>query len=718
MAIIGEIRKRPTLIMVIIGLALLAFILGDLISKQFGGGVDESQAIMIEDEMASEEQYGLLASLVDFTKNSLLDEKPNNDKKLSSADVRAAELYGWIQFSEMMMIMGETDLLNIDVTDDELESLFYSGDEQTVASYMSRIVKWDPVQEGEAIQTWADYGKSRFENPQRQYEVKSLRIADKYKALLRTGFYATSLEAEKDHKAKNDIRKIKYAYKKFTEIPNGDYIPSDEEIKAYYKENKNDPMYLQDAGKTIELVEIPMVPSAKDREVVENKLERILKDNFAKSINDSAFVAQQKGDNLSPFAPVVKQVDSSQLVNSYGKEYYDQVVNLSNDTTVVFGPYETNGALNLLKIRVNHKRTVRHILLKSEGRSQQELYTLADSLYKVVSADTSKFDELVLKYSEDPGSKMTGGQYENFEYKTMVPNFSKFSFFQEIGAVGVVPTNYGLHIVEVLEASDADSSKFYTASLLTKKIMPLSGTIKEYKNKARDFEMVMAEGDFKAAADSNGYSVKEIFVAETEMAVRGFEDVTLMYDFFKHGDAGDISKPFTVGDRMYIARIKKAYDEGPMDQETAWERMKEDLMNQNKAEYLAGKAKGASSLDAVAQAWGTTIANKDMRFSDRSIGAVRLDNTPTDKRELYAVGAVFGKYQAGQMIPETIVGKEGVYMIEVLSDQAGAAVDYASTRDLLRKTYVSYMSSLTRPTDNTGLYHALKSFYNISDNRN
>ncbi|MBS1946050.1 MAG: peptidylprolyl isomerase, partial [Bacteroidetes bacterium] len=74
----------------------------------------------------------------------------------------------------------------------------------------------------------------------------------------------------------------------------------------------------------------------------------------------------------------------------------------------------------------------------------------ADSILAVVKRDRSKFEAMVTKFSDDPGSKNTGGVYEWFDKNRMVPEFTKASFDEKPGAITIAKTSYGYHIVEVL----------------------------------------------------------------------------------------------------------------------------------------------------------------------------------------------------------------------------------------------------------------------------
>ena len=63
------------------------------------------------------------------------------------------------------------------------------------------------------------------------------------------------------------------------------------------------------------------------------------------------------------------------------------------------------------------------------------------------------FEDLVKKYSDDPGSKDKGGKYEDFLATTMVVEFGDYCANSPIGKIGLVKTDFGYHVIEVLKRS-------------------------------------------------------------------------------------------------------------------------------------------------------------------------------------------------------------------------------------------------------------------------
>ncbi|MFV3308775.1 peptidylprolyl isomerase [Pseudomonas sp. NY15181] len=116
---------------------------------------------------------------------------------------------------------------------------------------------------------------------------------------------------------------------------------------------------------------------------------------------------------------------------------------------------EKRGGSKMLRDEVH----VRHILLKpSEIRSDEETQRLAEKLYERIQAGES-FGELAKKYSEDPGSKLNGGDLNWVDPESLVPEFREVMNNAPQGQVTKpFRSPFGWHVLEVLGRRATDSS--------------------------------------------------------------------------------------------------------------------------------------------------------------------------------------------------------------------------------------------------------------------
>lgn len=85
----------------------------------------------------------------------------------------------------------------------------------------------------------------------------------------------------------------------------------------------------------------------------------------------------------------------------------------------------------------------------------------AEKILAKVKAKPDKFAEIAKKESQDPSSAEKGGDLGFFTNKEMVPAFSKAAFSTKPGEiVGVIKTEFGYHIIKVIDRKKSGSTPF------------------------------------------------------------------------------------------------------------------------------------------------------------------------------------------------------------------------------------------------------------------
>lgn len=93
--------------------------------------------------------------------------------------------------------------------------------------------------------------------------------------------------------------------------------------------------------------------------------------------------------------------------------------------------------------------SVRHILISTEQRKPEEALKIANDLEARLKKGED-FAKLAKEFTDDPGSKETGGLYENADVSQWVPEFKDAALNQKVGEVGPpVKTSFGYHIIKV-----------------------------------------------------------------------------------------------------------------------------------------------------------------------------------------------------------------------------------------------------------------------------
>jgi peptidyl-prolyl cis-trans isomerase D len=119
---------------------------------------------------------------------------------------------------------------------------------------------------------------------------------------------------------------------------------------------------------------------------------------------------------------------------------------------------------NISQYEVPDRVHAEHILLTTVGKTDAEVAevkkTAADVLAQAKKPGAN-FEDLAKKYSEDPGSKTKGGDLGWLVHGQTVPEFDQAAFSLPKGGISdLIKTQYGFHIIKVLEKENAHTKTF------------------------------------------------------------------------------------------------------------------------------------------------------------------------------------------------------------------------------------------------------------------
>ncbi|TXI82667.1 MAG: hypothetical protein E6Q38_04695 [Crocinitomicaceae bacterium] len=700
MALIGKIREKSVLLVVIIGLALVAFILGAY--GKMGTGADEQIG------------YGtVFGEMVDFKKyeeaNNLFQQQDQmqfqqQQREYTQKDQDASADKAWNYVVETIIFEKEYEALGIDVSENELKSYLYGQDgfsvlpelQQGFTDSITGMFNYKLLEKRiQEMETSADPAvKKQWEDARKQFTDK--RKQEKYFALVGQGLYVTKLEAEEEYYAQKEVKGISYVVKRYSEIPDEEIKVSDEELKAYYEEHKNDKKYEnRSASREVRYFDVVVNPSKYDS-IRFNREMNVLKKEFTTTPNDSLFVLK---NSMIPFyasskiaTAVPEDHEKAQKMQSYPK-YMDTVFKTATIGQVV-GPYESRGNVVISKVigSTPSRLKARHILISTNQSKDKKIIAqkqkMADSLVKLINKDN--FTEFVMKYSEDPGSKQSGGVYDNFLEADMVPEFSTFCATQPVGSIGVVKTDFGFHIIEVMERDAstfpvlASVSKTFKASQETadrkdSEVYSLLYKLDAKLSKIEDIRKKLAM--FDTLAQEAGYFVRPLSILEESPKLYGFttplaEDKILKLAFNEEAKVGDMTTaPIKDKERYVIAIVSSIREKGVPTFEDAEIVMKRDLIEEKKAKRFTTLLSKDKSLKAIAKRANSEVMKAEVTFANPQITGAGY--------EPEVIGSLFSGLKNGQKtLP--IKGKLGVYVIRIdKTVKAPSAANFNTERDQL-----------------------------------
>ena len=707
MAIIGKIRSKSGLLVGIIGIALLSFILGDY-QNFFGSGEGEYGIGTVYGEKIDANKYNETNGKVQDQDRG---QAQKEQKEYAEADIEASSDKAWNFLVDSTILRREYDALEVSVSDrefnaylmatdgfpilEDLSAQFFTDSLTGLVSEKSTIEgrqklkltidKLKASKEPQAVQQWQ--GTKQYYTDRRKQE--------KYLALLDQGAYVTKLEAEAEYLSQKETKKISFVARRYDEIKDISVKISESELKNYYEEHKSDKKYAnRSSSREVKLFDVSVAPSRKDS-LMFNKNLNILKTTFLQSTNDSIFVAKNSDRNIyfsdKRATAVPEGNEKANKFQSY-PAILDSIFKAASIGQIV-GPYTMQENVIISKVIgfTPTRLKARHLLISTNSSKDEKVIAAkrktADSLLKVIN--TNNFTELVTKYTEDPGSKTTGGLYENFLEAEMVKEFGAFCATQAIGKIGVVKTDFGFHIIEVLER---DATKF---PLLVSVSKTFKASIETIENKESEITNILYKLDrsiskvedpikksnlFDTIVARSKYFPRSIVIEDNSPKVTGFTSAAasnkiLELAYAEEASVGNLtSYPIKDKDKYVIAMISSIKEKGEPKYEHIKVKMEGDLLIEKKAKKLINQMIKYKSMSTLAKAFNTTIMNTEISFSNPQITGGGY--------EPEIIGALFASVIKDKKRTVPLKGKTGVYVILVdKTNKAPSAANYKIERD-------------------------------------
>lgn len=688
MSIIQNIRdKGAWIIFTIIVIALVAFVLQDGIGKQGNTAVTDLGSV-----------NGVSINKVNFEEK--LEIQVQN---YASQGVKREQLIGflWNQEIDRMLYVKEEEALGITVGNKEISDVLFGTESPFKQEFTDPNTGEFKV--NDAKQAIAQVKKSKNQEQINQIEKMYIepsienRLRNKYQALVVKGLQVPTWMVQKQYNELNSIANIDIVGIPYVSISDSTIKVTDDEVATYIKENAA-AFQVEEASKSINFVGFSAAPTSADSASVLNSI-TALKADF-QAAPDAAVFLNKAGSDL----PFYNSYISGKSIQIPNKEAI-----IGSGVGNIYGPYVDGKNYTIAKLigvkQWPDSASVRHILIATAGQNGQIIRDdsaakkLIDSIKSAIIGGVS-FDEMVLKYSDDAGSKEKGGKYDMFPQAQMVGPFNDFSFDNSVGSKGVVKTDFGYHYIEVLKQTPR--SPAYKIAYLSKIILPSSETIGAASAAAAAFASSSKDiNSFnQEAVKLNKQTFPASGIKSMDYEIPGLGASRTLVRWVYENDLNTVSEPTEIGDSYYVAIITGEEKLGLASVASAKPQVEGILRDQKKAIQIKQNFKG-NTMEAIAASAKTIIQPADSINFNYSL-------IPGIGNEPKLVGAAFNKAFLNK--PSTpIAGNAGVFIISVKSQGATATTqDLASFEsDLLNRTRsVIYRTNI-----------GLKKVAKIKDNR-
>ena len=700
MAAIQSLRKNSWILTLVIGLALLAFIVTGLDTSLF----NKRQSNVIAEVDGQEYTYDEYYSIYELFEN----QQKNNSQDLSYAQKEQIHTSAWrsfltgilfencyknlglSSFKENLNMQGISDDEFQDITigentDPELQYYFRNPqtgqfDKEMLVNVLSNLATYKE-KNPEFYESWIQFEKTLHENALRK----------KYVSLISNGIYTTTLEAEGSAELKNNQFNIDFVRIPYETIADSTITVSDKEIANYYKTINYESRFKQEEGISFEYVTFDITPTQEDVKATEDAV-AAKADDFKNSKNDVLFLNLNSDTKFNP--NYSKKGDLQPSLDTFA--FSGQI----GDITDV---YFDNNSYNIAKISdirpCADSAKVRHILVNKDNA-----YELIDSLKKLIE-NGADFAALAREYSVDSVSAVNGGIIDWFKEGQMVKSFQDSSFFGEIGKLYIAPSNYGLHLIQIL--AQGPKSKRVQVQVFSKAITYSQNTrSKVYQNAVKFVSENRTKEQFDAAVEADQSLVKRIErnSEENQRVIVGIDDSRQVIRWVHQNKdkVGEVSEIFRCGDKFLVAVITSINKEGVMSLEDVNEIVSGELKQEKKKEIILNDLKNAdlSSLEVFAQTKSLQIQNSEnASFASPSAPGIGIEP------ELIAT---LSTLEPG-VLTTPIAGKRGVYVAKVTSKNIADVTNIEKEKTMMQQRTSSIITN--------NIYKILEDKAEIEDNR-
>ncbi len=676
MAAIGKIRERSGLLLVIIGLALAAFVLGDLFQNLGkSNNVNRDKIALINGEKLGIQDFSMKVSqqadlLVQRNQKNLTNEESynntievwNSTKREIILNQQMTEL-GLVQAigNQKAQISMDEFMGNIYSTTPHREVVrFFTGDynakldQETVKGFfdfLDRGVSSENQEEKtkaiEYTQQW-DLFKNSF---------RDVLLETKYSNLIVKAYHLPKALAEMEFEATNATNKVVYFAANYKTITDEEAVATDADYQAYYEEHKKE-FEAELESRKIEYITWNVTPSQNDINELQTQIGDLYKDLQSAEKENLQYIVNKVGDN---------KYDSSWVGEGNLSVYIDSAAFAAEPGTVL-GPWSENNAYYVAKVIAKDSRPdslkASQILISYSGaygeqgitRTKVVALALADSIKDAVIANPAAFETLLVK-SDDPSAVETKGEFGWFKDGMMIAPINDACIKNNIGDVVVVESTIGFSVIRI------DDKKENTPKIRIAQIeLPITFSQKTFNveyGKAIKFAAINQNYDAfdTASADAGLNVVKGEFVNELSAGIRGLTNSrdVVKWIFNEGTNVGSVSKVFDFEDKVVVAVVTEIRTKGILPLEDVKEYITPLVVRDVKARLLEAKVANVTSISQATE-FGAVVDTSDVNFATYSLPKYGPEPSVTGRMVDAEQGKLVGPVE----------GDQGIYFFTVL----------------------------------------------------
>ena len=704
MAILGKIRQQSIFLIIVIGLALFAFIISGAIGTGTSSSDQNRPVGIINDENIPLENF-----------KTLVEQEVRSNGSTTIQAVNSV----WDQYLESLVLKSQFDILGIDAGKNQIE--------QTISNTESIIKDERFINEA----GFFDFGlfsdfifQMRDQNPTayEQWKIQEANIIGSAKQsiyfdLIRSSISVLDSDITYKYGLENNNVDIKFVKIPYSSIQDSLINVSEDEIDEYISKNKD--KYEFKPIRDLDYVSFIEKPSIDDENIIRNSLDDLLEDkieyNEVSKLTDTV-IGFKKTNQVIDFVDRYSEIEFDSTYLPKGRlalEYGEILFNLKIGD--VYGPYKEMGTYKISRLldkKKNGSIRARQILisfgegsrtLNKEIRTKDEAKKIAQNIYKQALRRPKDFPLLAINNSDGFASE-SGGDLGYFQEKTVNKKIFEYADKSKIGSIGIIETEFGFHILKIVDKQD-----ILLFANISKKIIPSEKTSNQVFREASQFEMDLSKNDdFNSTAQSKNYNVRNVrnlYILDENIPGLPNQRSIVQWAFNEDTKVGMIKK-FNLSYGGYaIVQLINSDDNGLISSTKVRDEVREKLMKAKKSDLIINSNKNENSLEDLAAKNRLEIneASSLKQVNEIIVGA---------GREPYILGSAFSLKKG--KVSDLIKGENGVYKIELVEKRISASVneDQIAYQNIKQKLFIDEQNALGK-----SILDALKKSAEITDNR-
>ncbi len=670
MATLQKIRSKGPLLVIVIGLALFAFIAGDAwkVLQPHQGKQDVGE---VNGEVLSAQDYQKmvdeLSEVIKLTNglNSLTEDQLNNVKDQV-----------WQSYVNNKLIAEQAEKLGLKVTDAEIQSIIDQGTHPLLMQTPFRNPQTGMFDKDMLKKFLVDYANLNASQMPAQYveyyqkmgafwqfvekTLAQSTLAEKYQNLVTKSLISNPVAAEDAFNSRTEQSDLLLAGVPYSSINDSTVQVSDSEIKDRYNEKKEQFKQLVET-RDIRYIDVKVVPSDADRKAVEKEVTEY-SNQLANTTADFGTFVRSTGSSVNySDVPVSKSVFPADVASRLD----------STNVNEVYGPYynQTDDSFNAFKLlaKVSSPDSIQFRQIQVYADTEEKTKTLADSIYNALKSGAD-FAAVAKIYGQTGEATWVNAQsWEGSELDADNSKFINTLLNQPVNELANLNMGQANLILQVMNKKSMQTK--YKVAVVKREVEFSKETYNAAYNKFSQFvaQNTTIDSMVKNAEESGYTLMPRTDLSSAEHYVGGVRSTREALKWIFAAKPGEVSPLYECGenDHLMVVALDKIHEAGYRDINSVAEMLRAEIRRDKKAEKIMEEMKKYNS---IAQVKGMKDAVSDsvkhVTFSAPAYISVTRSSEPV-------IGAVAAKTAANK-VSAPIKGNGGVYMIQVYAKEKGS----------------------------------------------